>query len=274
MKKFLLSSLLLMMTSASLAAHLTATLPKENCSQLKQIHCRITPHHRSKPHLKLGEGISSNWSGYVAATSFTKPAKGSVNDVSGCWVVPTLKQTSDNSYSSIWVGIDGYGSSTVEQIGTEHDWVGGVQQNYAWFEMFPQGSYQIVGFPVDTGDSIGAEVTYKGNDTFKLAIYNYTKSVYSIIPSSHTKAHGTSRISAEWIVEAPSSASTVLPLAHFNKVSMTKCQAIINGKTGSISDNHWTGDEIKMAMTNLTVKAEPSSLTNSGKDFAVTWKHE
>ena len=60
----------------------------------------------------------------------------SVSYVAGSWVVPTVS-TKTNGYSSVWVGIDGYSSSTVEQIGTEEDVVNGKATYYAWYEMYP-----------------------------------------------------------------------------------------------------------------------------------------
>jgi hypothetical protein len=54
-------------------------------------------------------------------------SKASVTDVTGSWTVPAVDCTSPNGtpngYSSFWVGIDGYGSNTVEQIGTDSDCV-------------------------------------------------------------------------------------------------------------------------------------------------------
>ena len=77
---------------------------------------------------------SSNWSGYAAETNLNDPASGAVTAVSGSWVVPKVTPTSNSStaYSSVWVGIDGYSSSTVEQIGTDSDVVNGQVQYYAW----------------------------------------------------------------------------------------------------------------------------------------------
>src|SRR5215472_3488086 len=64
---------------------------------------------------------SSNWSGYAVTG-----AKGSVSDVTGSWIVPTMDcSTTPTGYSAMWVGIDGYSSNTVEQIGTESDCVNG-----------------------------------------------------------------------------------------------------------------------------------------------------
>jgi hypothetical protein len=263
MKYFLISLLLLLVPG-----HISAF------TRLDRIDCIITPIYNTKRDRIQGEAVSNNWCGYVALTSLSKPKKKSVTSVSGRWKVPKLKTKKKRAYSSIWVGIDGYRSKTVEQIGTEHDWIGGKQQNYAWFEMFPRGSYKIVGFPVHTGDSITAKVRYKGNNSFKLSIYNHTKKVYTVIPSSYTKAHGTSRLCAEWIVEAPSDRANLLPLANFDKVKFTSCKATINHKTSAIHSKHWKDGEILMATKNQTPKAKPSSLHNNGKDFTVTWKHK
>ena len=78
---------------------------------------------------------STNWSGYAV----TGP-DGSVTDVKGSWKVPDVVCSSPgtpNSYASFWVGIDGYGSNTVEQIGTDSDCSGGNAVYYAWYEFYP-----------------------------------------------------------------------------------------------------------------------------------------
>ena len=84
---------------------------------------------------------SSNWSGDVAETSLSNPQSDSVSAVSGTWTVPTATGTG-TEYSSVWVGIDGYNSSSVEQLGTDSDVVNGVAQYYVWYEMYPQGIKQ------------------------------------------------------------------------------------------------------------------------------------
>ncbi len=84
---------------------------------------------------------STNWSGYAAATSLDDPQSGSVTAVSGSWIVPTVTATSSRgtTYSSVWVGIDGYSNSTVEQIGTEQDVVNGTPEYSVWWEMYSSG---------------------------------------------------------------------------------------------------------------------------------------
>jgi len=65
---------------------------------------------------------STNWSGYAAQTNLNNPQSGAVTGVGGSWIVPTVM---GNGYSAVWVGIDGYSSPTVEQLGTEEDIVNG-----------------------------------------------------------------------------------------------------------------------------------------------------
>src|SRR5689334_9151091 len=81
-------------------------------------------------HRRHGTNVTStNWSGYSVTG-----ANGSVNDVKGTWTVPSVVNcTSANQYASFWIGIDGYESNTVEQIGTDSDCQNGSPTYYAWF---------------------------------------------------------------------------------------------------------------------------------------------
>jgi hypothetical protein len=254
-------------------------------SAIQKIECTIAPLNsnrektiRERKQLSVQESTSTNWSGYAAATSLANPAPGSVNTVYGAWVVPTLSPTPNDTYSSIWVGIDGYGSGSVEQIGTEHDWSNGQQQNYAWYEMYPQDSYEIVGFPLVPGDHISAAVTYIGNNTFQLIIANNTRNVYTSVPTAHTKSSTAQRSSAEWIVEAPSDQTGPLPLADFNQAFMFGCLANINGVIGAINNPHWQNDQLTMVRPSGAIKANTSPLSptpsDGGSQFLVTWQHE
>jgi len=156
------------------------------------------------PHIAAKEGTSQNWSGYIAVTDINNPTYHSVDAVYGSWTVPNVKSgTRHNTWCSLWVGIDGYSNGTVEQIGTEHDWYNGKQVDYAWFEMYPDYSYEIVGFPLKRGDLMSASVVYKCDGVFVMTIVNETKKVYTTIPTSYTTSLVAQRSSAEWIVEAP-----------------------------------------------------------------------
>ena len=203
---------------------------------------------------------SSNWSGYAVTG-----AKNSVSYVAGSWVVPTAN-TKTNGYSSVWVGIDGFSSSTVEQIGTDADVVNGSATYYAWYEMYPSPSMTIA-MTVRPGDSITGSVTYAGNNGFTLTIKDVTES------ETFTKtltAAGAARSSAEWIVEAPSSNYGVLPLANFGTVTFTNADATINGATDPI--NYWQSYAINME-SGSRVEASTSALSDSGtvSSFTVTY---
>jgi hypothetical protein len=285
MRKFLY----LLSLSLSLVSGLVADITS-NLSNFIELKCSFEPattrnaRYKNKnenseqgqtvPHLPMAEGLSLNWSGYASATQLSNPTPHSVSDVSGIWIVPQLAPTNDTTYSSLWLGIDGYGSDTVEQIGTEHDWSNGTQYNYAWFEMYPNPAYEIVGFPVNVGDIIQAEVEYIGNNQFRLSIVNYNQSVYTVIPSSFTTSSTAQRGSAEWIVEAPSTSSGPLPLADFQTATFKDCVAIINNITGGIQSSWWQADPLTMITESGTIKASPSGLSPNEESFSVVWEHE
>ena len=117
------------------------------------------------------QNTSSNWSGYAINST-----AGSVSYVAGTWTVPTVS-TSTNGYSAVWVGIDGYSSQSVEQLGTGEDVSGGRASYYAWYEMYPSDSVTINSMTVKPGDSMTASVTYNAtNKDFVLSITDTTES--------------------------------------------------------------------------------------------------
>jgi hypothetical protein len=251
-----------------------------------QIECTIVPINHaesncSHPHIPgprssrvpSNQVTSNNWSGYAAANSLNNPKKNSVSAVSGSWIVPTVVSSGGDTYSSLWVGIDGYNSPTVEQIGTEHDFIGGVQQHYAWFEMYPGGSYLINGFPLNPGDVISASVVYSGNNIFLMTLMNDTKKVSYTIPTQYTKSSTALRESAEWIVEAPYY-NGILPLSNFVTAYMWGCMATISGVTAPIGNSSWQNVGIEMTTSNGTSKDITSTLLPDKGSFFVTWKHK
>jgi hypothetical protein len=104
--------------------------------------------------LEDGNGTeeSSNWSGYaVLGSSFTS-ARGS-------WVVPIAVCTgaSGDEYAASWVGLDGYSSNSVEQTGTDFDCDGTTPSYYAWYEFYPNPSFEIASVPVSPGNLISLQ---------------------------------------------------------------------------------------------------------------------
>lgn len=281
----------ILMTTA-IASEYDPELMRQKEEAYTEIECQVqlletakethaTDHHASHPHIPgprsarvpSNFATSTNWAGYAAATKLSSPKKNSVSAVSGTWIVPTIQATPDDSFCAIWVGIDGYSSPTVEQIGTEHDWSNGAQQNYAWFEMYPGGSYLINGFPLTPGDVISASVVYSGNSIFTLKLYNDTQQVFVTVPTQYTKSSVAQRNGAEWIVEAPF-LNTILPLSDFGTIYLWGCTATINGVTAPIKNKSWQDIGIEMVTNNGAPKAIPSTVLPDGGSFFVTWAHE
>ena len=186
---------------------------------LKRIPSSAVHHQQTAmPRTRLWESTSGNWSGYAVPLD-TSGISDTFSAVVGTWKVPAVTGSRSATYLATWVGLDGYDDGTVEQTGTEQDWTGRGQQNYAWFEMYPNGSYEILGFPVNVGDSISAQVSYVGQTTvqvrsgrtvvtkvesvFQLTIKNNTRNVSYTVPSSYTTIPTPERASAEWVAEAP-----------------------------------------------------------------------
>jgi Peptidase A4 family len=83
-----------------------------------------------------------------------------VQDVSGSWTVPSVTCDSGTEYSSFWVGIDGFNSNTIEQMGTDADCHSGSPAYYAWFELYPHPMFAINTLPVNAGAVMSANVHY------------------------------------------------------------------------------------------------------------------
>lgn len=226
---------------------------------------------------------STNWSGYaVTGTTFT--------DVKGSWVQPTANCASttasptngkgngnghgnghggggqsQSTYSSFWVGLDGYSSNTVEQTGTDADCSGTTPVYYGWYEFYPAFPVNFSN-PVSPGDTINAEVSVSGG-TVTITLQDATQGWTQHATQSSA---GYALSSAEWIAEAPSSGK-VLPLANFGTVNFSNAGAVGGGKTGSISD--FAYDPLTMVTTSGVTKAAPSGLSSRGSAFSVTWFH-
>jgi Peptidase A4 family len=200
---------------------------------------------------------SSNWSGYAASGG-----NGAFSSVSASWTEPTGTCTSrhGHQYSSFWVGLDGYNSSSVEQTGTDVDCSGRTPAYYGWYEMYPA-------FPVNfsntvrPGDHMSASVTFSGTSTFTLVLTDSTQGWTQNIVKNQT---GLARSSAEVIAEAPSSSSGVLPLADFGTVNFTS--SVVNGS----AIGTFNPFEIIMVDNSGADKDTVSSLSG-GENFSATW---
>lgn len=199
---------------------------------------------------------STNWSGYAGTT-------GTYTSVSASWTEPTGTCSRGDQYSSFWVGLDGYNSSSVEQTGSEVDCVGRTAEYYAWYEMYPSASVTYSN-TVRPGDHFNASVTYQGNNSFSLFIADTTQGW------SHTTVKslaGAPRSSAEVIIEAPccTFSGGILPLADFGTASFTNSDA-----NGSAIGNAGGVTQIVMVDNSGRDKDSISALSG-GTSFSGTW---
>ena len=209
-----------------------------------------------------------NWAGYSV-----DGATGSVTDVKGSWIVPTINTTTPDQYGCHWIGIDWDNSATVEQIGIDTDTDDdGNPYYYAWYGCYPD-SGDVIDMTISPGDVLKAEVNYTGGN-FVLSLVDVTTSAsFSITQPDNSYA----RSSAEWIVEAPM-CDDVLPLVNFGtekfgqnytQVSNT-CKATISGQTKTIGAFSAI-NKIVMINYSSQVKAQPSTLSTDGSSFQVQW---
>ena len=238
---------------------------------------RIAPHQHAPIQIKErhndGTSTSTNWSGYAVTAS-----NDTVTSVKASWKVPTA--TCDGSgprtgYAAFWVGIDGYNSNSVEQTGTDSDCSSGSPVYYSWYEFYPSPSYETT-MAVEPGDDISASVTYSSS-RFTVTIRNERTG------QSFTRTKAVSaakRSSAEWIAEAPSSGSGVLPLSDFGTVFFGEDTtgvsetnyATISGRTlpiGSFSSS--SIQEITMETPGGAKEAVPGALSSDKTSFSVQW---
>ncbi len=206
------------------------------------------------PNHRISRSTSSNWAGYSATG-------GRFTSVSATWKQPAASCTGATAYSSFWVGLDGDGSNTVEQLGTDADCSGGAPVYYAWYEMYPKFPVNL-SLAIRPGDTISASVTTDGSGSFTLSIKDVTTGGSFSTVQRSKKAR---LASAEVIAEAPSGSGGVLPLANFGTVGFSAAR--VNGQAiGGFSP-----DRIDMVSGSVT-KATTSALS-SGTAFSVAWKH-
>jgi hypothetical protein len=189
-----------------------------------------------------------NWSGYVATgTGFTS--------VAATWTEPKTTCNSSNDLYAPWVGIDGYGSSSVEQTGVQTDCSSGSPVDSAWYEMYPANPVYYSN-PVSAGDSITATVSRSGT-TYTLTLKDNTKNW----TKTTTKSYRGSNASAEVILESP-------PAAYPNFGSVNFTGSTINGK--SLSSFNPTAFDA----SGNSGQYEDHTGALSGGTFSVTYERE
>jgi hypothetical protein len=198
---------------------------------------------------------TTTWAGYVAH------GHGPYTAVSAKWTEPQPNcKNGENSAASSWVGLDGYPSPTIEQIGTDADCINGNRAHAAWYEFYPDNPVYLPN-PVNAGDTLKATVQVAAG---KITVTLENKQKGWAFATS--RAVGSAqRASAEVIVEDPIGPNGPVPLARFGSVPFKT--VTVNGAPLANA-----APERFVMVKGSVVRAAPSSI-NGGNGFVVTWKH-
>ncbi len=218
-------------------------------------------------HLEPGafEGVSkrnvqsNNWAGYADKGHTFSLVKAS-------WVEPKVACTSTDAIASFWVGLDGYGSKTVEQAGTLAFCRGGKVTHYTWWQMSSSDGAQLVHSTVHPGDHVTSSVTVSGH-TYTLTVTDHTRSGNSF--TKKTTCASCRNASAEWMAERPSGRGGLYPLAKFAMITFASAEVGVGSARGSISK--YLHDSITMVNHSGSTLARVSGLGGGGSNFVATW---
>jgi hypothetical protein len=205
-----------------------------------------------------------NWAGYAASFGTT-----TFRFVSAKFTVPTLDCTqvtaTNGAWSSHWVGLDGFRSSsaTVEQTGLLAGCDGTTAVYAPFWEMFPN----LPGYPnitVKPGDKISVSVYYnRSTRKFTLTFSDTTNGKHFTRTRACPAGATCRRNSAEAISEAPLDGSTgdVLPLANFGTARFATVSITNTSGThrGGLRSSFWNTFRITQVSdgTNLTITGDP-----------------
>lgn len=160
----------------------------------------------SRPGTRAAGWASSNWSGYAVTGS-------AYNAVTAKWIVPAAAGSRKATYSSNWVGIDGYNNSSLIQTGTESDYYNGSAHYAAWWEILPAAETVIPSIIVKPGDTITASISKTSGSSWAITIADGHQSFTT------TQTYSGPQTSAEWIEEAPTVGGRVAPLANYGQTT-------------------------------------------------------
>jgi hypothetical protein len=197
---------------------------------------------------------SRNWSGYVGSNAY-------YSGVSALVQTPVAGgQQSTPSAVAAWVGIGGTSSTDLVQAGVEVDTSGPVAQYHAWYETLPQASRNVA-LQVAPGDWVLVDIRELAFDLWQVTMVDGEQVFQLQIP------YASSHSSAEWIVEDPSAARGLVPLATVTGANFANMMAIANGQP--TVPVQLSPDSTVLVGTNGQVLAAPSPLGPDGNSFGV-----
>ncbi|EIM79371.1 uncharacterized protein STEHIDRAFT_21274, partial [Stereum hirsutum FP-91666 SS1] len=169
---------------------------------------------------------SSNWAG---AALIADSDSATYTSVTGTFTVPSPSAPEDGGegqYSAAaWVGIDGNTcTSAILQTGVDFTTSDDGSTTYdAWYEWFPDDSYDFTGIQFSAGDSVTVTVNATSSTSGTAVIENNTNG--QKVSKSLTSTSPLCQTNVEWIVEDFDEGGSPVPLVDFGTVTFTGAQA-------------------------------------------------
>ncbi|MCI4366022.1 MAG: G1 family endopeptidase [Thermoplasmata archaeon] len=247
--------------------------------------------HQSAVGATIHKVTSGNWAGYVNTAT-----AGTIYEVTGEWFAPTTTCPSSTpsvgTYQVSWVGIDGWGTGTVEQDGTLAycSGPGATPVYYDWWEFYPYNSVQFVSY-ISGGDFVQATVLYNPAACVNGICGVYTLSFADLTAQTSFQVVGNPSTcntagceggpdgSAECISEAPGVNGGIADVTDYKSTKFWTCADTI-GSTFAGIGSHGTGTttyEVRQigGVTGLADQ-KPTSLVSyyyGLSQFTVKWYH-
>lgn len=215
-----------------------------------------------------------NWSGYAATSNMPFVA------VQSTYIQRPVTCTVPGAWSLFWVGFDGFTDGNVEQAGTAAQCDGGSNPTpiyYAWWEMYPTNTIQIMPLTIKPKDNIQAKATYDAKtNSYSLSVTDLTtKQSYTKVTTCAANVNCL-RNSAEWVMERPTLNNAYTPLANWGVGKMTNNKAAntVNAKGVPVlrTTSGFYNTPINMINNAGTYNlATVGPLNNTGGAFSDTW---
>lgn len=214
---------------------------------------------------------SINWSGFADTPTATSGPASTVDSVSADWTIPQVSCLSgqyrnQDAFLANWVGLDGYTSDTVEQLGTATQCYEGVEYYYDWIEMYPAGTIEegtqaCINNNVNCprpGDRITASVVSTpgtganaGNNEYTLKLTDFSNPAESFdVANQACPATTCLNSSAEWIVERPAFEvgpyPQFLPQAYYGQTGFTNGTVGVGNRVTSLDQYRGTVNDVQM----------------------------
>jgi hypothetical protein len=200
-------------------------------------------------------GADSNWGGYAVTG-------GTFTSVTGDWVVPALNCSATAGDISFWSGLDGWTSSSVEQIGLDAVCTSGGKIEYnPWVEMYPANSIYFTE-TVQAGDTMTSSVTTGGTGSFTLVLADPTQGW----TKTYTKTLKSAALSSAEVIDEAIGSQDIPPCPDFGSIRFSDVTA-----NGAAFASAGTVDTTNLERNGVLL-TEDGAL--SGTSFGITWLHK